>query len=149
MYLIVVACVLCGELVAGCMAGEHGVSMTADARSIGIVSAAGPSQALSGQTDVIDSGMQSIIRAALADAARRTGYDPSALQVIGAETVNWPDGSLGCPEPGMNYTLALVPGYRIRIQAGTEVLDYHASRRGSLVLCPAGRSVDPVPGGPT
>jgi hypothetical protein len=45
--------------------------------------------------------------------------------------------------------MALVPGYRIRIQAGDNVLDYHASRRGYLVLCPPGRSVDPVPGGPT
>ncbi len=65
------------------------------------------------------------------------------MQVISAEAVTWPDGSLGCPAPGGMYTMAQVPGYRIRIQAGPEVLDYHANRRGQLQLCPAGRAVEP------
>ena len=95
------------------------------------------------------SDLKSIIDRALEDAARRTGSDRSRLEVISSEHVTWPDGSLGCPEPGVMYTMALVPGYRIRIRAGTEVLDYHASRRGSLTFCPPQRSVDPVPGGPT
>ena len=93
--------------------------------------------------------LPSIARAALEDAARRTGLDASTLKVISSEAVTWPDGGLGCPEPGMMYTMALVPGYRVRIQAGDKVLDYHAGRRGVLVLCPPERSVDPVPGGPT
>jgi hypothetical protein len=93
--------------------------------------------------------LKSFVDAALQDAARRTAIDRSKLEVISAEHVTWPDGSLGCPEPGVLYTMALVPGYRVRIRAGTEVLDYHASRRGNLVLCPPTRSVDPVPGGPT
>ena len=45
----------------------------------------------------------------------------------------------------MNYTMALVPGYRIRIKAGQQVLNYHASARGYWVLCPLGRAVDPAP----
>jgi hypothetical protein len=40
--------------------------------------------------------------------------------------------------------MALVPGYRIKVRAGEQVLDYHASRRGYFVLCPAQRSVDPI-----
>lgn len=93
--------------------------------------------------------LQALVDAALEDAARRTKLERSKLNVISAEAVTWPDGSLGCPQPGMLYTQALVPGYRIRIQAGTEVLDYHAGRRGQLVLCPSGRSMEPAPGGPT
>jgi hypothetical protein len=58
--------------------------------------------------------------------------------------VTWPDGSLGCPQPGVNYTMALVPGYRIRVRAGERVLDYHASQRGYFVLCPGGMAVDPI-----
>ena len=98
---------------------------------------------------VMNVDLQSIARAAIEDATRRTGLDASTLKVVSSEAVTWPDGGLGCPEPGMLYTMALVPGYRIRIQAGDKVLDYHASRRGILVLCPPERSVDPVPGGPT
>jgi len=89
--------------------------------------------------------LQSRVQAALADAARRTGLDTSALKVVGAERVTWPDGSLGCPAPGMMYSMALVPGYRIRIQAGTQQLDYHSALSGQPSLCPHGRATDPLP----
>lgn len=89
--------------------------------------------------------MDSITEAALADAAKRTSLPRARLQLASAEAVTWPDGSLGCPEPGMMYTQALVPGYRVRIVAGEQVLDYHASVRGGLVLCPAERATQPLP----
>lgn len=89
--------------------------------------------------------LHSVTEAALADAVRQTGMDRSKLSVARAEMVTWRDGSLGCPQPGMQYMQALVPGFRVRIQAGDRVLDYHASSRGSLALCPAGRAVEPLP----
>ena len=91
------------------------------------------------------SDLKAMVEAALDDAARRTKIDRTKLTVLSAEGVTWSDGSLGCPEPGKAYTQALVPGYRIRIQAGAEVLDYHAGRRGVPVLCHADRSIEPVP----
>ena len=90
-----------------------------------------------------------MVDAALDDAARRTNLDRSRLEVVSAEHVTWTDGSLGCPQPDLMYTQALVPGYRIRIRAGAEVLDYHSGKRGRPVLCPASRSVEPAVGGPT
>jgi len=95
------------------------------------------------------SDLKAMVEAALDDAARRTKIDRTKLTVLSAESVTWSDGSLGCPAPGMAYTQALVPGYRIRIQAGAEVLDYHAGRRGVPVPCPAGRALEPVPNGST
>ena len=92
-------------------------------------------------------GLASVTEAALADAARRTGRSAADLKVLSAEAVTWPDGSLGCPQPGMLYTQALVPGYRVRIEADGQVLDYHAGRSGRPGLCPAGRSTEPVPAG--
>ena len=89
--------------------------------------------------------LQSVSDAALADAARRTGLPLAQLKVTAAEAVTWRDGSLGCPEPGMAYTEALVPGYRVRITADGQEFDYHASSRGSLLLCPAGRAREPLP----
>lgn len=87
----------------------------------------------------------SVVQAALADAARRSGEPAAALVIVSAERVAWRDGSLGCPQPGMNYTQALVPGYRVRIRAGARTLDYHAGLRGAPVLCPEGQAVDPLP----
>ena len=92
----------------------------------------------------MNSGLQALIRAALTDAAQRSGVDERMLKVISAEAVTWPDGSIGCPQPGMLYTQALVPGYRIRIDAGGRVLDYHAGRRGPPGFCPADRVTPPV-----
>jgi hypothetical protein len=90
--------------------------------------------------------LESVTAAVRADAAKLTGLAASALEVESAEQVTWSDGSLGCPQPGMTYTMALVPGYRIRIRAGERLLDYHASMRGHFVLCPAGQAIDPLDG---
>ena len=64
----------------------------------------------------------------VADAAERTGegtWKRSTSSRPGA--VTWNDGSLGCPEPGMFYTQALVDGYHVILQAGDEELDYRVS----------------------
>ena len=90
--------------------------------------------------------LEATVDAALADAAKRTGLKPADLKVLSAEAVTWSDGSLGCPQPGMMYTQALVPGYRVQIRAGGQDLDYHASRMGLPVLCPPGRAVPPSAG---
>ena len=89
-------------------------------------------------------GLEDVIRTVRADASRRSGLDEQALRVAVAEAITWGDGSLGCPSPGQSYTQALVPGYRVRIEGGGKSYDYHASERGSWVLCPPGRASDPT-----
>jgi hypothetical protein len=90
------------------------------------------------------SQLQSVTAAATADAARITRLAPSQLQVLSAEAVTWPDGSLGCPEEGMNYTQALVRGFRVRIKAGEQRYEYHAGANGKVFLCPAKRIAAPI-----
>jgi hypothetical protein len=90
-------------------------------------------------------GLPVVMRDVLADARQRSG-DASA-RIASTESVTWRDGSLGCPQPDRMYTQALVRGWRLRVQAGGQELDYHASARGQWLLCPAGRAVDPVPDG--
>lgn len=87
-----------------------------------------------------------MIEAALDDAANRSTTARSDIKVISGEAVTWPDGSLGCARPGMLYTQALVAGYRIVLQAGDLVLNYHTAARGKPVFCPASRVTPPVPG---
>ena len=86
-----------------------------------------------------------LVQPILADARQRSG-DASA-RVVAAEPVTWSDGSLGCPQPDRMYTQALVRGWRIRVAAAGQELDYHASMRGAWVLCPPGQAKPPVPGG--
>ncbi len=87
-----------------------------------------------------------MIEAALDDAANRSTTARADIKVTSAEAVTWPDGSLGCPQPGMLYTQALVAGYRIVLQAGDQKLNYHAMSRGRPVFCPVARVVAPAPG---
>jgi hypothetical protein len=92
-------------------------------------------------------GLPAAIETARADAAKRVGIEAQAVQVVDAKSVSWSDGSLGCPQPDRMYTQALVAGFRVRLQAGGQALDYHMSARGGFVVCPPERSIDPVPGG--
>jgi len=74
----------------------------------------------------------------VADAAQRTATEAAAVDVIQAEAVTWNDGSLGCPEPGMFYTQALVDGYQVILQAGDEELDYRVGAGGGFRICEGG-----------
>jgi hypothetical protein len=83
------------------------------------------------------------------DAARRAGVDADRLQIVSAQAVTWPDGALGCPEPGRLYTQALLPGWRIEVAApGASPLLYHASRGGVWTWCPRERAQAPATADP-
>ena len=94
-------------------------------------------------------GIDSIVDAAVRDAASRLNVDPKAVEVMRAQAVTWSDGSLGCPEDGMMYAQALVPGYRVTLRAAGQMLDYHAGANGHVALCPPERAVEPVLADPT
>jgi len=128
-------------------------SMTIVAGLLGLLGAACTSQAVGPPPQqspppmaAMSGTLKEVVRAARADAVRRTGVAAESLVLVSAESVTWSDGSLGCPQPGMMYTQALVPGYRVRLRGPGGEMDYHASARGALVLCPAGRAVEPLPG---
>lgn len=91
-----------------------------------------------------------LLPAVLDDAAKRSQVPAEQLRVVSMQAVTWPDGSLGCPQPGRLYTQALVPGWRITIAAaGSRApLQYHASQRGGWVWCPAERATPALPSGP-
>jgi hypothetical protein len=80
------------------------------------------------------------IALAIADAAAAAGVDASEVALVSAEMVTWSDGSIGCPEPGMVYTQALVDGYRIVVEVAGARVDYH----GALGSAPF-RCDDPTP----
>jgi hypothetical protein len=76
-----------------------------------------------------------MLDAIVADAAAQTGIDEAEIEVIRAEQVTWNDGSLGCPEPGMLYTQALVEGYHVVLDVDGEELDYRADAAGRFRIC--------------
>jgi hypothetical protein len=88
---------------------------------------------------------ETLLAPVLADASERSGVAAEELVVSGSWHRTWSDGSMGCPQPGMHYTQALVTGWRVVVQAGEQLLDYRISDRGYFTLCPDGIEVGVVP----
>jgi hypothetical protein len=79
----------------------------------------------------------------LTKAAELANVPRGQLVIVQAEPVRWSDGSLGCPEPGVEYTQALVDGYWIVIAAEGKTYDFRMAGNGSFQLCPEGRGDRP------
>ena len=87
------------------------------------------------------------IEFAKADLAQRLDVDQGQVIVSGAQSVTWRSGALGCPEPGMNYTQALVPGTVIYLKVDTMIHAYHARVAGKPFYCPRERVEPPAADG--
>jgi hypothetical protein len=57
------------------------------------------------------------------------------IDLLEIAAVQWPDGSLGCPQPGMAYTQVMVDGMLIRFQAEGKLYEYHSGGSRPPFLC--------------
>lgn len=73
----------------------------------------------------IDPGLEPLIEQAKADLAQRLGVAESEIDVASAELVTWPDASLGCPQPGMQYAQVLTDGSLIVLKHAGQTYPYH------------------------
>ena len=79
--------------------------------------------------------LQAIVDQARKDLASKLTVDASMIELVGASSVTWPDGSLGCPQPGMMYTQIVVDGMLIRFKAGGQTYEYHSGGSRAPFLC--------------
>jgi hypothetical protein len=75
------------------------------------------------------------VDAAVQAAATHLGVGRDQLSVERVEAHQWPDSSLGCPQPGQLYSQIVTPGYLIVIAAGNKRLEYHTDNRAGVTLC--------------
>ena len=75
-----------------------------------------------------------LVQTAKDDLAQRLSIKAEGIEVVKAEAVEWPDGSLGCPQPGMMYIQMVTPGYQIILSAGGTEYDYHGNA-SEVFLC--------------
>lgn len=83
--------------------------------------------------------------AAMTDLVERLGVEVSAVEIVSVDEVTWPDGSVGCPQPGMRYTQALVNGSRIVLRVNGVDYQYNSGGGREPFFC--ANPGDPVPGG--
>ncbi|MCS7177731.1 MAG: hypothetical protein RML46_05295 [Anaerolineae bacterium] len=76
------------------------------------------------------------VMAAVRRMAEQRGIPPEEIRVVSWEPVDWPDTSLGCPEPGMVYAQVIVPGYQVVLEVWGELHRVHTDRSGQqIVFC--------------
>lgn len=78
---------------------------------------------------------RTVRRAVVADAAKRFKVAESAVVLTRAEQLDWPDASLGCPEPGKVYTQMLVLGFRVVAKTTEGEMLYHTDTQGTARNC--------------
>jgi hypothetical protein len=85
-------------------------------------------------------GIEQEARVAVEHLAEELGVSPKQIEVLSVEKDEWPDASLGCPEPGRSYAQVVTPGYTVMLEAQGETFEVHTDREGRIVvLCDSGR----------
>ena len=84
---------------------------------------------------------ESLVDKAIEDLAARVGVDPGDIVVEGVAETEFPDASLGVPEPGTSYAQVITPGYIIRLRAGGKIYEYRAAEN-RVILATEGPAAD-------
>ena len=81
----------------------------------------------------LDFGPQLV--AARRDLAGRIGVTEREILFVSAESKQFGDASLGCPEPGVQYAQAEVPGWVMTFRRGERLFSYHTDLERTIP-CP-------------
>ena len=73
-------------------------------------------------------------QAAIAALSKLINLSPGQIKLISTEAVNWPDGCLGVQRIGVMCTQAVVPGYKIMLEAGGKQYEVHTDEDGSSTV---------------
>jgi hypothetical protein len=77
---------------------------------------------------------------AIAALASQVNLPADTLKLVNTEQTEWSDGSLGCPQEGMMYTQALVPGFKLTYNDGSRDYQVHTDTNGErAVWCDNGQ----------
>ncbi len=80
-------------------------------------------------------GSDTRVAAAKAQASQSLGVAESGITVVSVENVRWNNGALGCPQPDMAYTQAIVEGYRIVLEHDGKRHAFHGRTGADPFLC--------------
>lgn len=87
-----------------------------------------------------ESSVPEPVWAAVRALAERLGVPESVVVVASWEPVDWPDTSLGCPEPGKMYAQVITPGYQVILEVNGKRYVAHTDRAGRrVVFCGQGQ----------
>jgi hypothetical protein len=82
-----------------------------------------------------DPAAQAMVELARQDLANELEIDAAEVTVMTVSPIEWPDSSLGCPQPDASYLQVLTPGFKIELQALGQLYTYHTDQQSVLVRC--------------
>jgi hypothetical protein len=82
---------------------------------------------------------QSLVERAIADLQAQLGVSEQDVTVGQVVETEFPDASLGVPEPGKMYAQVITPGYVIQLTVNGESYEYHGAG-DRVVLAPEGQN---------
>jgi hypothetical protein len=80
-------------------------------------------------------GAERVIQLARQDLAQKLNVPIDEIREVSVEAVEWPDTSLGCPQPGMMYAQVITPGFRVVLAAQGQTVEYHTDSGRRVVSC--------------
>jgi hypothetical protein len=94
-----------------------------------------PPEASVTQENPIPSSAEPVIESAKEDLSMRLGVETEEIALVSYEAVIWPDGSLGCPQPGMAYKQVPREGSLIILIYEGSTYEYHSGGSQGPFLC--------------
>jgi hypothetical protein len=91
--------------------------------------------------------LKPLVDAAIADLSQRLRTPAADVCVVEARTVVWPDRSIGCPQPGLQYPQVQQDGVFIRLRVQDRTYAYHGGGSRAPFLCDLPERRDPPPSG--
>jgi hypothetical protein len=67
------------------------------------------------------------------------------ITILSVEAVDWPDASLGCPQPDKGYAQVITPGYRLVLGVKGETYEVHTDADQTVLWCEEKKSAMKVP----
>jgi hypothetical protein len=95
------------------------------------------------ETSIVPPEAQAVVDQVIKDLAAQLNVTVDSITVVSVEAVEWPDASLGCPQPGMSYAQVITPGYRVVLEASGEQYEYHTGGT-DFVLCEPQTGIQPT-----
>jgi hypothetical protein len=83
----------------------------------------------------VEPGLEPLIAQAKSDLAAELSIGVDQIEVLEARAVVWPDASLGCSQPGMEYRQVPMDGTLILLTVDGRVYEYHSGGGRDPFLC--------------
>jgi hypothetical protein len=87
-----------------------------------------------------------VARLAIDALSAQLGIPKDRIAVDAVTAVDWPDGSLGCPKPGMGYLTVITPGHKIALRADGATHFVHEANGRAIVCSQPDAAADPAVG---